>query len=697
MNAFPTVNDASPLWGAALFALRIAAPGWAWSRALWGRAALAEEAPRSVLLGMIVALLSTLGLAAGGMLRPAPEWWLAGGLTVVGLVWASRREPAAVRPVGPALAVLLSVFALAAAAFLPARRGEWIAGGWDPGIYVNEGLVISRSGSLSHPPDPLYSRLSAEELALFTTVYKGQPEVMPGASVDPDTRSFQPLFFRLTPAFIALLDHCGGLRSALRASYAAGFLALFLFPFMLARLGAGRNAVAAGALLMLLQPLWIYHLRIPTSEMLQLWLLCGVGWFLPERHRPAGAAAIALLLLLAVVNRFSFLPFGALLVGALAWLDLETPQRRAVVGARLLQAAALAAGGWVDAATNTAAFARFQPVMAGLVGWPVALVAAALALDLAGRRPSWRERLRRLADAAVIPALAAGLAVLIGVAFLRNRPDFMFQTRWSSGVIWHFAGPAAVFGAVMGLPAILRREDAARPLRIWAAFLLAATAITVYRPEIMELQPWGARRFLEFTAPLLALLGGVATGAIVRIFREQPAWGQGAAVVFVTAIATGQSPIARHAARCSDFDGLSAQLAEVVARTAPGDVILCDHFRWSTPLRFIGGLRAVNGAPFCEERQPDRLERALAILQREAERDGGRLRILTSGRRGLDVFPGGLVAATPDWIAPRWTSRQVIHSARGREFACEEKTREFRLHTWAPPPAAVRPTPAAGP
>lgn len=696
MTVLPTVGSNPWFVCAALFALKIALPGWLWCRALApeeeadgapaeGFPATLVGAARIVLAGLSVLLAVTLALAMLDLYRPGPEA-VALALTCA-LAVAVRRRPVAVAVRGAAFAALALFAGVTVVMNLP-RRGEWVAGGWDPGLYVCEGVSLSRTGRLFPAADPFYASLSPEELKAFTRPTLNFTEAFPVAPLDPARRAFTPFFFRLTPALVAALDRCGGLRAATRVNDFAGLLVLLLFPAFLLRCGAGRAWTGFATALLVSHPLWLYHLHFPTSEMLQLALVCGLGLLLPDRLRPGPRGALAALMLLATVNRFSFLPFGALVAAAAAWLDLSETDRRRVAASRAAMLGALALGALFDLGANRLVLGRLGGSIPLLLLAACGIAAVAVALDLLALRADRRVALSRMLDIPAFPLAAVALAgACVLLALLQSGP---FESPHAAvrGAP-QFLGPAAITAAALGVALLIANPWRLPPvLRAWLCVAFGATLLTFAQPGITPWWPWAARRFVEFSLPAMVLLAAAPMAAIWDAAGRRRAVRIVAVVLFAAVAAAPGSRIGA-ACRTTEFDGLTHHLAAAAARIEPGDIVIADHFRWGTPLRFLYGVQAVNGELFWDRHGgAERWTNALPVLRR-AQQQGRRVRIFTGTDEGLTLFPGVPADLKPDWTSGPWTYSEVLQHPRARTYKPIEKTREFRLYT-LPPLTATR-------
>jgi hypothetical protein len=209
-------------------------------------------------------------------------------LVAIGLalaVWASHKR-IALRPlrgfrvdrydVGAAvLAVLVAV--------LYARPGEHVVGGWDPGVYVNTGVSIARTGGIVIT-DSALGGVDQEDWAPL--LYgEGNPPLhygvrMPGFVVrDVESAAVLPQFFHVLPVWVAVLYEIGGTHLALLATPLFGWLsvvALYLLGRRLIHPGAG--LLAMGLLAINISQVWFARNAF-ADIIVQFWLLSGF-WIL---------------------------------------------------------------------------------------------------------------------------------------------------------------------------------------------------------------------------------------------------------------------------------------------------------------------------------------------------------------------------------------------------------------------------------
>lgn len=690
--AFPTVEQNPWLACSIALTLLVLAPGLAWNGLLpppsddapWRRRL--HTLALTLLIGLCVAVLAALALAEAGCLDYRNLAIAVAAISISGLfVRRFIRPPDDDRNSGalvvPAIAAIILFVGSAAIMKLP-HRSEWILGGWDPGVYQNQGIHTAHSGTFHDPPIALFKNLTPAELDLFTRGENGYVEIDPGIPIDPATAKILNYFFRLTPSLIATLDLAGGIRAATRVNDFAALIGLVLFAAMLSAWRRPALEIVLALALLILQPLWLYNTHVPTSEMFHLLFICAAGFLLPHlrRHR-AAPALFGLILFISILNRFDSIVFSALLIAAVAVIDFTRDDRAAVLRERSYLIAGLIAGALTDAALCAVTLLRLQRVMPMLFAVTAALLAAALLVDFIASRKNLRDRL-------AFPArhwnIAIAAAATLGVLFIVLIRHTAIGARIIATATNNapYLGVFALIAALGGLIRLLASATASREQKLFVLFLLAATASMLIEGHIVPTYPWSTRRFLPYLVPAVALLAAqlIATAASAR---GNPG-GRIAAIGLLLAIplAARQHVLIRQAWTSTEFSGTSRALAEVAAHLAPGDIVIADHHWWATPLTFIYDRPVLNGG-FLLKKGPDALARAAAAASRW-QREGRNVLWLTSTKSGLRIYERPVTNDTVLWTSAPLTIDEVKHTKTPNGFATAPRVFVFQLHRWQP-------------
>jgi len=152
---------------------------------------------------------------------------------------------------------------------------EYVMGGKDPGVYMNEGIQIAQRGSIV-VNDPVVASVPGFARPLFFPPYQ-QASVyslrfMGFYIRNPDTGAVVGQFPHFFPASIAIGYGIDGLTGARRAVGAWAMLGLLALYFVGARL-LGRTAAWAAATLLGLQVIQVWFARYPNTEVVMQALL----------------------------------------------------------------------------------------------------------------------------------------------------------------------------------------------------------------------------------------------------------------------------------------------------------------------------------------------------------------------------------------------------------------------------------------
>ncbi len=564
-------------------------PGAALFRVPWldrdRRAALdAEERGFwAVILSLAVSLSAVLALASVHRysFRNLVLVDLAAAAVCVVLSRRQLRLGPAARRVTWTAAVPVLLIVLGLLRFFP--PAEYVIGGKDPGVYMNEGIQIAQRGGLIIR-DPVVAAVPPFARPLFFPSY-GQTtyeslRFMGFFISDLDTGRVVGQFPHLFPASIAVGYGVDGLTGARRTAGVWAVLGLLAVYFAGVRL-IGRTAAAAAAALLGLNIIQVWFARYPNTEVVMQGLLFaallanarahvdGDRFFAPIAGFLLGLllfvrfdavlaiAAVGGALVLGLCNgqrlRASFVLTLAAM-SALAALYLLGPMRayadRPIVflqtlptwEAAILAAVALAGGAVViwrsRVAAPSLAVNRWAPlVMVGAV-WLLALYALAFRYQAGKLAVHDADALRTFTNYYVtLPAL---LAALIGLALAARR--------------WFWRDPALIVTVV-----------------VFACFFF-------YKIRIVPEHFWMARRFLPVILPGVLLLASAAAlgglhgpsrnaAGIVRTLVR---------VLFVAVLAFQYARASRPVLNHVEYAGLIPHLEQLAGTIGDDDLVIAE-------------------------------------------------------------------------------------------------------------------------
>lgn len=529
--------------------------------------------------------------------------------------------------------VLLAAAALA----LYARPSEYIVGGRDPGAYVATMGLVARTGAIVHA-DPAVLSIPASDFGLF---YRNPEKTEPLSwsrfmAFDlerPETGRVYPQFFHLFPAFGALLFSAFGIKGALAAPPVFGVLGL-LAAFLLLRRLWGAGVAAAGALLLLVNPLSVWFARYPVSEpMSQALLLSGLLAFShweESRGRWLGALA-GLAFGLTLLVRID----AVLLLGPLALYVFVRRCRRAAswpeFGAVLVPFALLALHAALHAAIWAPKYVRTivdrpywrQPAWVW-VALALLLAGALLAADRVGPRLATAlrphaPRLRTALGAAAVTALAyawflrpllsawaggdgnPGPAALPAGDLRATLEAWGFRRLAAHDAqalvrLGWFVTPLGIALGVLGGLVALRewKERTLLPLLVFASF----SAFYLYKIRVFNDYPFAMRRYLPATLPLLLGLAALALFRLAGRARARQALASMLGVALLASFGAQSRPLLRYV----DWTGSVRFVADLARRFGPRDVVIFEQPKsvhlLSLPLWSAWGVNGLEFARF---------------------------------------------------------------------------------------------------
>jgi hypothetical protein len=341
----------------------------------------------------------------------------------------------------------------------------------------------------------------------------------------------------------ALFYRWGGLDLLSRMNQVLALIGLPVLFALAGALGVAGWRLGTVLLAVCVSPLWWYQQAIPTTELLQLLLLCGaiVSYLDAERRGGAFPAGAALLLVAIGINHFGFPPLVAMLLVAAA--AAESFARRPGRAGRLATCAvALATGLAWDLVFSDVTIARLQAKDSVL---PLVLIPAVRRRGALLRRFIRLQRGQALARRG---ALAAGGLLLVLSALLswpftealamRGAGSVPLLGAWLVRFERFLFFHGAAWFLLLGVGAIRLALDTTpetRRLRVLTSALGGTVLLLFLHPGIAPLYPWAFRRSVVFLLPLMALVLGYGLTVSAPEWRRHPRVGRVTTLLLVTA------------------------------------------------------------------------------------------------------------------------------------------------------------------
>lgn len=482
---------------------------------------------------------------------------------------------------GFAAAIPLALALLCAWRFLP--PSEYIIGGKDPGVYVNEGIQIAQRGAIV-ATDSVVANVPAFARDLFLPSDPGHDRFaglrfMGFYVVDPDRGRVVGQFPHVYPASIAIGYGLDGLTGARRAVAFWGWLGVLSVYFFGARL-FGRPAAAAAASLLLINVVQVWFARYPNADIVMQALLFAALLANARAHvdddgffAPVAGTLLGLLLFLRID---AVVAVGAVVAGVA--LGYVAGQRlRWTFWAPLAAACALAAWYLLGPMREYA----HMPIVfiSNLPAWQYAafaLGAAALCaiVALARRSPAASKRVVELLPA-VMTVAVIGLAIY---AFGFRQPGGKL-TDYDAHALrtfahFYFTVPALI-AALVGYALVARGLFWRDP-----AFVVTLTAFALfffYKIRIVPDHFWMARRFVPIILPgaLLLVAAAALTGVRGRLLFTRAIRGP-IGIVFIAMLAVQYARAAKPVADHIEYEGVIPRLEALAAHIKDDDLLIVE-------------------------------------------------------------------------------------------------------------------------
>ena len=583
-----------------------------------------------------------------------------------------RYGSVAKRP-GPTVVFALILVALGIWRFFPAA--EYILGGKDPGVYVNEGIQLDRTGKLFRS-DEVVAAIPAESRDLFVPSH-GNPNYyglrFMGVYVnDPATGAVIGQFPHVMPASIALGYRLAGVTGATNTVGFWAVLGLLAIYFFGAHL-LGRLPAFVACVVLSLNVAEVWFGRTPGAEMLMQTLIFASLLALvraDEGDTFFGWTAGALCVLLILLRFDSFIAIAAIGCAlVLRWIVLDRPPHAGF-------AATVAIGSAV--AIPYYVFPMQQYFYIYRVNLPSVWVLIALgvvfALIVAAAVRS-RQRLAPFLKNAVPIAAIVALVVLGAYAlFWRQEAGKLaaadaatLRTFRDAYLFW-----TALLAGVAGWALAVRRDFWRDPVffTLFAAFCL----FFFYKNRIVPEQFWMGRRFIPMILPGALLLASAVAFGLTPKQGKRHGWRVALGLILMASIGSQYARAAAPVVRHHEYAGAITQVRGLAELFTPRDLVIVetrdtvsgDYHILAMPLAYVHNLNVL----VLHEPRPDR--RKFAAFLRSALQRYSRVLFVSGG--GSDFLSRHIIArpiAFRELIVPEYETtdwRSVPDEVRRKDL-----------------------------
>jgi hypothetical protein len=535
----------------------------------------------AVVLSVAVSLAAVLALAYLGQYTFARL--VAADVAVAVVVAAASRFDlrlgAPKRYPSPAALLPAALIALAVWRFFP--PAEFVLGGRDPGVYLNEGIQIAQRGTFIYA-DPVVQSVPASARDLFFPSHQ-RPDYygirfMGFKIIDPDRGIVVGQFPHLFPASIAIGYGVDGLTGARRTVGVWAVLGVIAVYFLGAAL-FGRAAGFAGALLLTLNLVQVWFARYPSTEVVMQAMLFAALLAIVRAYEDDdewfSSVAGALLGLMLLLRVDALLAIAGVVAG-LCLLVVTGARWRTGFVASLGAVSAVALAYLLGPMFHQSE--RMIVFLNHLWWWQYGLIVAAAALALvllaAGRRSeAVRARVRVLAPGGITVAL---IAAAVYALYLRQ-PGGRLAAHDADAlrtITAYYLTLPGLAAALIGFVLAARRTFWRAPA--FFTTLVAHAFFFFYKIRIVPEHFWMSRRYLPLILPAAFLLASVAAlgtrrgASLLRPLR----WAIGLAFLALLGreYLRATEPIMNHV----EFAGVIPRLERIAATIGEQDLLVVE-------------------------------------------------------------------------------------------------------------------------
>jgi len=585
--------------------------------------------------------------------------------------------------------VPIAILALGVWRFGPGS--EYILGGKDPGVYVNEGIAIARTGALFRDDATVRAVPPAARDLFFPN--EGDADFyghrFMGVYInDPASGAVIAQFPQLFPASVAIGYDLAGIGGAVKTVTVWAVLGLLAVYFLGARL-IGRLASFFAVLLLGMNVVEVWFGRYPGADTPMQALLFGSLLALARGHQdedPFLAGVAGLLLGLLIFLRFDSFMAIAAMAAALAMAWAVQKQRIHLSTVALVLCATTAGLAYYMWPMRMNFFVYKVNLPSPAVGIALIVITLAITIVVGRLRPAIGEPLAKY-----LP-LALGVALILLAAyalFLRQPAGKLaeydaaaLRTFRDAYIYW----PALIL-ALAGCVMVTRREFWRDPaffvvFAVFAVFLF-------YKIRVWPEQFWMARRFVPIVLPGTFLLAsGALFGASTPEHRRTMRRGIGAAVV-LTFIGWQYAVAARPVAAHVEYRGAIRQIDQLAQRFTTRDLVLIESRNSGSDLHVLGvpladayGLNVL--VLFSPNPDHQQFEQFLLDARTKYER----VFVLASG--GTDLLSRA-ISATPIAFVPMTLPEYETTSWEAFPSGPRQKDLGYSIYQLEPKPAPPRP------
>jgi len=554
-------------------------------------------------------------------------------------------------------------------------NSKWVIGGWDPGVYTNQGLNIANNSGFVKPVGFADANLTSDELRMISKTpdemlspSSGEEyrELLPGVRIDCETGDVSDLFFRNFPNFIAMLTHWGSVDFGFKANVFAGLMFVLIF-FVLCYKRFGFFYSVAFCFMLFLHSLFLYHIKLPTTEVLQMTLFFGFVLLNSWRTNLFISVFSALTFFCAVTNRASFIAFGSLYLFFVCLAKTTTDEsKKDRLIFLVLTSLGLICGYIYDIIYSSNTISKISYVLDKLL--LVALVSIIGSIIVTAFSSFFKKYLMKLISVfenrrnGYITASILMLITVLIMFFVYNKSDYLaHQIR----MLVSYFGVLPLLFAFAGIFFMLFDPKVSIYAKGTVIFLILVSVVTFSNQYVANLYPWAVRRYVTYSLPLL-IQSSIYFPYI--LWRSKKVFLRVLSVIFILAICLPQAKSAVRVLIHSEYRGIMTRLDQLDNELDENALILVDDHRFATPLMYIYGHKVMDNtllvSKVCDEKSA---KRYYDLLKKMYDNGCSVYFLKTKYLADGPIFPFDMELSNI-WHSAEFETTEVVHGENQKVF-----------------------------
>jgi 4-amino-4-deoxy-L-arabinose transferase-like glycosyltransferase len=494
-----------------------------------------------------------------------------------------------------------TLFILIIAFIIWSKPSEYIFGGWDPGVYINYGVLIAKSGSVNWHNKTI-TLIPSERQAPFYHLRNRMRQLFPGFILsNPKTGKFIPYFMPTYPLWIAIFYMIFNTEGTFYTTVFISLLGL-LALYSIGKITFGKAGAFIIAILAIFNVGMLWFSGFPNSESLsRLFLLGSIYAFIlwARREKPVlfwgGLGSICLYLAFSV----KYTPF-ILLPAFLLYFFISPIHisffRRLIWSVIIF---GIAAASWFSHAEIIPHHTQlnfyvllhiFTKLQVGVLSYPyksVFLSAFIIGVVIIWWNSKSKEKMETILS--IIITLIITLIIFLQLSNAIKEVSLIQKHSPSKEIVWYISWPGLIIGFLGLWFFALKGEKGIKSLLI----LIFSSQLIMFtiNPMVESFHFWAGRRLVEIIIPFILIFIGYLIASVYGEGVWRKSIGRVLILIIIIPMLYSIKPILFH----NDYSGAKDFVKKISKMVPEKGVVVTGGGWWklATPLNMIYGINSL--------------------------------------------------------------------------------------------------------